>query len=50
MVQENVVIAIILIIFFILIAIISYVIYAIQHQVGFFNRQKREVDDEMSEV
>jgi cytochrome c-type biogenesis protein CcmE len=46
MAAENITIAIILIILFILVAIIGYVIYAVQHQVGFFRRRAVLTDEE----
>ena len=45
MVQENVVIAIIVIVLFVVLALIAYLIYAVQHQVGIF-RRKVIVDEE----
>ncbi|MCJ1395262.1 hypothetical protein MMC18_008146 [Xylographa bjoerkii] len=45
MVQENIVIAIIIIVLFVILAIIGYVIYAIQNQVSIFGR-RRIIDEE----
>ena len=45
MVQENVTIAIIVIVLFVVLALIAYLIYAVQHQVGIF-RRKTIVDEE----
>ena len=45
MVQENVVIAIIVIVLFVVLALIAYLIYAVQHQVGIFRRKIVDEED-----
>ena len=45
MVQENVAIAIIVIVLFVVIALIAWLIYAVQHQIGIF-RRKVIIDEE----
>jgi flagellar basal body-associated protein FliL len=42
MVQENYVIAIIIIVLFIILAIVAYVIWAVQNQVSIFGRRRDE--------
>ena len=44
MVERNIVIAIIIIVLFVVLAIVGYVIYAVQNEVAFFGR--RRADDE----
>jgi hypothetical protein len=47
MTQENVVIAVIIIVFFIILSAVAYIIYSVQHQVGFFARRTRvEIEEE----
>ena len=45
MVKRNIVIAIIIILLFVVLAIVGYVIYALQNQISLFGRQ-RVLDDE----
>ena len=45
MVQENVTIAIIVIVLFVVLALVAYLIYALQNQVSIFGR-RRVVDEE----
>jgi len=45
MVARNIVVAIIIIVLFVVLAIVGYIIYALQNQVSLFGR-RRPVDDE----
>jgi len=44
--QQNITIAIIIIVLFIILAIIGYVIYAIQNQVSIFGRRRMSDEEE----
>ena len=45
MVQENIAIAIIIIVLFVVLALVAYLIYAVQNQVSIFGRRRVEVED-----
>ena len=47
MVRENVAIAIIIVVLFIVLFILGYVIYAVQHQIGFFAKGGREDSEDL---
>ena len=46
MVQRNYVIAIIVLVLFAVLAVVGYLIYALQHRVGVFAKREKDLDEE----
>jgi len=49
MVKRNIVIAIIIIVLFLVLAIVGYLIYAVQNRVSLFAKREKELDEEEAE-